>query len=265
MRRLSVAAISAFAFAQVAAPAAAADITTKAEPPLAAPVSFQWAGGVYVGINGGYAFGRHHDVTDLETVNGQFSAIGTFGSLEPKGGFGGGQFGVNAWQYGGWVFGFEADFQAASISDSSAGTVVNFLPGLNATVTSTNKVEAFGTIRPRFGYAWDRLLIYATGGFAWGQIRHSFAFADNFNFRAQNSTSGMQAGYVIGGGLEYGFTRNLSAKAEYQYIDLGSEDYVAPLLFCGIAPCVTTAFVEHTSMRTNFHTVRLGLNWRWGN
>lgn len=130
------------------------------------------------------AFGRRHDVTDFETVNGFFSAIGTFGSLEPSGGFGGGQFGVNVWQYAGWVFGFEADFQRASISDSSVGTVINFLPGLNATVTSTNKVEAFGTIRPRFGYAWDRSLIYATGGFAWGQVRHSSAFADNFNFRA---------------------------------------------------------------------------------
>jgi outer membrane immunogenic protein len=73
----------------------------------------------------------------------------------------------------------------------------------------------------------------------------------------------MQAGYAVGGGLEYAFTRNLSAKVEYQYIDLGNENYAAPLLFCGVTPCIGTAFAEHTSMRTDFHTVRLGLNWRW--
>jgi outer membrane immunogenic protein len=73
----------------------------------------------------------------------------------------------------------------------------------------------------------------------------------------------MHGGYVVGGGVEYAFMPNLSAKVEYQYIDLGTEDYVAGLLFCGGAACVTTAFAEHTSTRTDFHTVRLGLSWKW--
>jgi outer membrane immunogenic protein len=242
-------------------PARAADLLTKAEP--RGPIGYQWAG-PYVGINGGYAFGRRQDVVDFETINDVFSTSGMFGSLDPRGGFGGVQFGVNALQYRSWVFGLEMDFQGAAISSSSAGTVLNFLPGnLNAAVNSSNKVEAFGTIRPRLGYAWDRVLIYTTGGFAWGQVKHDFAFADNFNFRAENSTNSMQGGYVVGGGFEYAFAPNLSAKVEYQYIDLGTAKYTAPLLFCGATPCVATVFAEHTSVRNDFHTVRLGLNWRF--
>ena len=52
----------------LAARAVAADTPAKGGQPQA-PAGFQWAGGVYVGINGGYAFGRRHDVTDFETVN----------------------------------------------------------------------------------------------------------------------------------------------------------------------------------------------------
>src|SRR5262245_13610125 len=148
----------------------------------AACCGYSWTG-FYVGINGGYGFAGHDQtVTDTESVNGVPTTSGNFGSLNIAGGFGGAQIGYNA-QLGRWVLGIEADIQGGDISDKSHGVVNNFLPGgLNATVDTKNHVGWFGTLRPRIGYTWDRTLVYATGGVAFGSIRHGLHFADNFNF-----------------------------------------------------------------------------------
>ena len=118
-------------------------------------------------------------MVDTESFPGvPVSASGTFGSLNTDGGFGGVQAGYNL-QMGRWVLGVETDFQGADISDKSASTVLNFRPGLNATVTSENRVRWFTTVRPRIGFIWDRTtLLYATGGAAWGSIEHGFLFTE---------------------------------------------------------------------------------------
>jgi len=243
----------------LAAPAMAADIPVKA--PLAAPV-FTWAG-CYVGVNGGYGFTRKRDLNDTEFTNNIPGATARFGSLDPNGGFAGGQLGCNTMLWGGpWLLGIEADAHWANFNSSIGATVNNFLPGgLNATVTVDEHVRAFGTLRARFGYTWDRTLVYATGGFAWARVNYNFLFVDNFNFRAETNSRSMRGGYTIGGGIEHAFTQNLSLKVEYQYIDLGGENYVAPLFFMTNPP-VPTVFSEHTGRRYDFHTVRAGLNWK---
>jgi outer membrane immunogenic protein len=222
---------------------------------------YSWTG-FYVGINGGYGFAGHDQtVTVIETANAVPNAAGNFGSLSIAGGFGGLQVGYNA-QAGRWVLGVEADLQGGEISDKSQGVVNNFLPGLNATVDTKNSVGWFGTLRPRIGYSWDRTLVYVTGGVAFGSIKHSLHFADNFNFAAQDNVSFAQIGYAVGGGVEHAFSSRLSIKFEYQYIDLGSHTHVAPLLF-GVPP-VATVFSERTTTQTDFHTLRVGLNYKFG-
>jgi outer membrane immunogenic protein len=223
---------------------------------------FSWSG-FYVGINGGYGFGAGSDaVIVTETVNTVFSASGNFGSLDIAGPFGGAQIGYNA-QMGSLVLGLEADIQVGDIADSSHGVVNDFLPGgLNATVDTTNRVGWFGTLRPRIGFAWDRTLVYATGGFAFGDVRHSMRFVDNFGFTGQDTTRSSQVGYTVGGGIEHAISAGWSLKAEYQYIDLGTQHYTAPLLFTA-GGGAATVFAENTDTRTDFHTVRIGLNWKW--
>jgi outer membrane immunogenic protein len=222
---------------------------------------FSWSG-FYVGINGGYGWSADDNaVVNTETVNSVFSARGVFGSLDPSGGFGGAQVGWNA-QTGPWVWGIEADFQAADISDDSTGTVINFLPGLNATVDTATRVNWFGTLRTRLGFTWDRTMIYGTGGFAWGSVDHRFLFRDNFGFAARDASSSTETGYTVGAGIEHAFSCCWSVKFEYQYVNLGSQHYTAPLLFVG-GGGAATAFAEHTDVDTDFHTVRVGLNWRW--
>jgi outer membrane immunogenic protein len=246
------------------AAAASADGYQKKRHYAPAGCCFSWSG-FFVGINGGYGFSAEDEgVAWLETVSVAnavlpFFGPGNGGSLDIAGGFGGIQVGYN-FQGGPWVWGIEADVQGGDISDQSAG-LTPYLAGATATFTSEHRVGWFGTLRSRLGYSWDRTLLYATGGFASGSVKHSMRWTDGLGFEARDTTTNTQVGYAVGGGIEHAFNCCWSVKLEYQYIDLGDNEYVAPELFGpgGAA----TAFAIRTVTDTDFHTVRVGLNWKW--
>jgi outer membrane immunogenic protein len=156
------------------------------------------------------------------------------GALSPSGFFGGGQVGYN-WQGvlpslglgNHLVLGVEADLQGADISDSAFGV--------------TSRVNSFGTIRGRAGYAFDRTLVYFTGGFAFGDVENSFLGSET------------QTGYALGGGIEYKFNPSWSVKGEYQFVSLDASDAL------GAGPLGLT-----DSDRSEFHTLRVGLNYHFG-
>src|SRR5262245_31203276 len=171
-------------------------------------------------------------------------------AVSPDGGFGGGQIGYN-WQ-GVWhphlVLGVEADFQGADISDRRTDKFGDILQ---------SKLDWFGTVRGRLGYAFDRTLVYGTGGFAFGGIEKlgdfsPFPFADNVAKVDKTAT-----GYVVGGGIEYKVTPAWSVKAEYQYINLGQND---PKFQSGLS----FKRVGNTVDDDAFHTVRAGINYHFG-
>ncbi len=217
-----------------AGPALGADLApyTKAPPMAPAPV-WTWTG-FYAGVNGGYAFSADDHLLS-------FTTVGTFAGVDPKGGFGGGQVGYN-WQLNGpFVVGVEADIQGSHIHDSGVST------GGRGTIYDLNW---FGTVRGRVGYAMDRALLYATGGFAYGGInkRTVNGIPTDFTF------DGTATGYVLGVGLEYLFWRNWSAKLEYQYINLGRNDMFDPT---GLNYATTR---DLNTADDAFHTVRAGVN-----
>ena len=113
--------------------------------------------------------------------------------LDPTGAFGGGQIGYN-FQRGNIVFGVEADIQGSGVSDSGYGL--------------KSSLDYFGSVRGRVGYTFDRTLVYGTGGFGFGQVTNE-------------GLAETQTGWVVGAGAEYKITPAWSAKAEYQYFDLG--------------------------------------------
>jgi outer membrane immunogenic protein len=223
---------------------------------------FSW-NGYYVGINGGYGFAASDEnVVWTETfAAAPFFGPAAGGSLDIAGGFGGLQIGANH-QFGRWVVGLEADAQWSGISDDAAAVTTPYLaPGGTAAITTKNSVNWFGTVRPRLGYAFDRSLVYFTGGLAWGEVKHRLAWADSFGFSAFDTKSGLQVGYVLGGGIEHAFDSRWSLKLEYQYINLGDQNYSAPEVFG--PQNAATAFAIHTNTDTDFHTVRLGLNYKF--
>ena len=219
----------------------AADMATKAPVYKApyAPPAYNWTG-FYLGINGGYARASRDVI--VFTVDDPCC-------VSPKGWFGGGQIGYN-YQIGTWLLGVEADFQGADISKT-----VN---DVNFGDTMHSRVDWFGTLRGRLGYVFDPMLIYVTGGLAYGHVNNSVV--GPILVGTPYNIDRTKAGYAIGGGVEYRLAPSWSVKAEYQYINLGKNAPTNPagLAFDQLGPPVTSV------NDNDFHTVRLGLNWHFG-
>jgi len=219
MNRLLLAA----ALLSVATAASAADMQarpyTKAPPPLVSP-AYNWSG-FYIGAMGGYGWD-----------SGDFS-----------GGFGGGTIGYN-WQFPGsqFVFGIEVDAAGGSIKDSLTEDI-----GGGVLATEELKINSFGSVTGRAGFALDAALIYAKGGFAWANRKDSISAPA---IGVSISDSQFHTGYTIGGGLEYLFTPSWSAKAEYMYTSLGSETY-------------NLGGFPLDSGTIDFHTIKVGVNYHF--
>jgi outer membrane immunogenic protein len=185
---------------------------------------------------------------------------------------GGGQVGGN-YQSGRFVFGAEADVEYMPLRHSFA--VSQTLPGgacgpVGCTVFNTHSssgsinTDWLVTVRPRVGWAFDRLLVYGTGGLAVTNQRNSLTDIDSVNIRGVigtfNANSSHDVGWTVGGGLEYAFSDNLSAKVEYLYLDFGN--VTANALVVGGVGGMTDASVTVTSHLT-VNIVRVGLNYKF--
>jgi outer membrane immunogenic protein len=251
MRRLGLALLASIAFI---GSAAAADMPVKApvyKAPIIAPL-YNWTG-FYVGLNAGGSWG--HQNNDLVTVLG---GLTLFSNTDHLNGFiGGGQLGYN-WQNDHWVFGLEADFQGSGQKADGTFVLPPFgqlfvAPGLTASYS--DKLEWFGTVRGRIGYAQDRWLAYVTGGWAFG---HGTLSGTGTTTPAGTvlafSASKDYSGWTVGGGLEWAFKDRWSVKAEYLYIDFGDGPTVT-------ANGAGTLAIVSGKMTDNI--ARLGVNYRF--
>ena len=262
-----------------AIPAMAADLPVKAPPPLAVPI-YNWTG-FYVGLNGGYSWGRSGRT--LEFFNAATGAlivppIGTGATSDPnlEGGVFGGQIGYN-WQSANWLFGLETDLQWTNQRGSSIFTCLGVvgggacLPGLTflppgggTTAIVDQRIEWFGTFRGRVGaLVTPTMLLYATGGAAYGDIKTDVAVAGFTPAGAPISFTGSSTdtrlGWTVGGGFEWGFIRNWSAKIEYLYMDLGTVSSQATLVTGPLGVGVGARL----SSRITDHILRGGINYRF--
>ena len=153
--------------------ALSADIRVKAPVYRAPPpvVAYNWSG-FYVGANAGYAWGKSDVTAAAAGPPAGFSAVvkpyldtnGTFG-LNPKGFVGGAQAGFN-YQTGMLVDGLEADVQYLNVGASRDTGNISVPFADTARFQDTFDARCLVTIRPRLGVAFDRTLLYATGGMA---------------------------------------------------------------------------------------------------
>ncbi|WP_230531240.1 outer membrane protein [Microvirga roseola] len=217
-----------------ASTASAADLPSRYSPAPAynaAPPIFTWTG-FYAGVNAGYGWStgdsRYYD-----------PAFGYIGSSR-KGGFvGGAQAGYN-YQLGMFVLGAETDLQYAAVGNKGASYGATYYPG--------DDDGYFGTIRARLGVAFDRALVYGTGGFAYGDIGGNRAYDPVLGYHRDNSTNG---GWTLGGGVEYAVTDNFTAKVEGLYVDLDTKSNYA------------LGEIVGTRRDTEFGVVRAGVNYKF--
>jgi len=220
--------------------ASAADLPAKApslNPPIIVP-AYNWTG-FYVGVAGGAGLGSSTHSSPLIPID--FS-----GTFDVNGGIVGATAGYN-WQSGPVVFGVEGDISKSWFKGSTAGVPPVFCPPGGALANCATELQWLGTARGRIGYAWDRVLPYATGGVAYGNLRGS---SDN----GANSGSMTRAGWTVGAGVEVMLAASWSAKLEYLYVDLGT----AKSLFIRNPGAIPF----DVSFRTNI--VRAGLNYKFG-
>ncbi|MBP1843473.1 outer membrane immunogenic protein [Rhizobium petrolearium] len=205
---------------------------TVVNPPSEPPVQpvFSWTG-FYLGANAGGGFAGD-DKVGLHSGD---VHIGDFGSVDVSGFAGGGQIGYNFQFDNNWVVGIEADFQGADISDSVTES------GLH----TSSKIDWYGTLRPRVGYAVDRTLFYGTGGLAYGHIDYKTSFG-GVTLIDDDKTS---VGWALGAGVEHAFTDHLTAKFEYQYVKFDKFDAEGDAFWTRATP--------------DFHSIRVGLNYKF--
>jgi outer membrane immunogenic protein len=231
MKKFVIASLALVAFA---APAFAADMPVKA--PVAVPV-YDWTG-LYVGGVVGYGWGKgiHCDAGSGACVP----------ETDPKGANAGITLGYN-WQWANWVLGVEGDWSWANLKGSSPD--VPGVGGFGCGGSCDTKIKSFETARVRVGWAFDRFLPYVTAGAAWTQLNASIGNP----IVASGSTT--KTSFVAGGGLEYAFWQNVSAKIEYLYISRLGDFVYDTVGACGVPGC----FVHVGAI----NVVRVGVNWRF--
>jgi outer membrane immunogenic protein len=226
--------------------------------PIAAPSVYNWTG-FYIGGHLGGAW----DETNFSQRNLIVPrSVGQSGSLSASSVAGGGQIGVNWMATPNIVLGLEAD---VSGTDLRGSTTTHALVGPIA-LGWNDKVDAFGTVRGRLGYAMNNWLFYGTGGFAWANDAFTRtqlvggATTPPPGFVFQNNTT--RTGWTAGGGIEWGFAPNWTAKAEYLYLDLDGQNF--NFTVANAAGAVPTIAVNQG--RLGINTARVGVNYlfNWG-
>jgi len=248
---------------------------TKA-PPIVAAV-YDWSG-FYVGGNVGYGWGENTD-PGLSFVNpgnagniGAFLTAGVppgtasgnlFPNLHPNGAFGGLQVGYDK-QFGTWLVGLVADIQASDFHDSAKVTTPAVLTGANADESLSAKMNWFGTVRGKLGYAVRDWLFYGTGGLAYGRTESSIGFACTPGGVAcggvafSGSGAETRVGWSAGVGISKAFG-NWNVGLEYLHIDLGRSRVTA---YDTLGNFPTTTITE--GQRFAEDMLRLTVNYKWG-
>lgn len=210
------------------AAAQAADLNWNSGPGniySATPAS-DWTG-FYAGINAGYGWGS----LTRDPVGGGVDIEDNTDGFQF-----GGQAGYNM-DMGGFVIGAEADLQWSNLGHSE---------DIAGTGSFDSTVDVYGTIRGRAGMTFGPVMPYVTGGFAAGRGSASITDARN----VVTSQSANHVGWTVGAGMEAKATDNITFKAEYLYVNLGTQNYDFPA-------------IGNTDMTQNFSVVRAGVNYKF--
>ncbi|GLS19892.1 membrane protein [Labrys miyagiensis] len=239
------------------------------EPVSPSISAFSWTG-FYAGANIGGTWADYKN--RLYTPGGGFpffitrdaraiSAAGT-GSSNSSGVIGGLQAGYN-YQWNSWVFGVEADISATSLDTSRRNRFTT--PGAGAgTHSISEQTPWLATVRPRVGYSFGQIMLYATGGLAIVQakVKETTSIPVGISQSGPDlfSQSDVIAGWTAGGGVEYAFDNHWSIKAEYLYVGLNYSDISqAKSPFFGN----NTLIPYRHSFDDHINIARVGVNYRF--
>ena len=259
MKKLLLTGIAIAGLVAGASAASAADLPARQAPPpapfVAAVPIFTWTG-FYVGAQAGYSWGDNNNGFGIANSNVAFIGgtpfvVSGLNNGDSSDGFLiGGHVGYNA-QFGQFVVGVEGDLEWSDLGGSdSTFALTNVNTRQTVLINSGLGLDWQGSIRARLGWAFDRTMIYATGGFAFAGVNDS----NNFNIVNPLFTNGDDtvSGWTLGAGVEYAFTNNLTTRIEYRYTSYDNSG---------------TNFFDDASFDRgkdlDFHTVRVGVSYKF--
>jgi outer membrane immunogenic protein len=222
----------------VAASAPAADLGAI---PLRGSVGM-W-NGLYVGVNGGYAWSDGDPVGFLNTLATR---------PNPTGSMFGAQLGYNYQMTPDWVFGVETDIAWTAFSGNDTLSWSGLVGNDNFAYVAEQHVNMLGTLRGRVGYVLDGVLLYGTAGIAYGQTELRSSVTDMqggmtcgpAGFCGNMVSKQWSAGWAAGVGFDWSFMPGWSFRTEYLHYDLGSvhQNLVDPLAAPGLVAAVDAKF-----------------------
>jgi outer membrane protein OmpA-like peptidoglycan-associated protein len=240
----------------------AAAALCAATPAFAQDVQLNWTG-FYLGIHGGYGWGKDKNafgtVIDNGSPDNAANEAGPY-NHSTNGGLAGGQLGFNYEFDSNVVIGAEGDFSWAGISGRRTTPEDGADPGTFTSFSSRNRWD--GDITGRLGYAWDPSLFYVKAGISWGNFNYKETHDD---FPTTNSCapvctaafSNTRSGLLLAAGWEVQFADNWTSKIEYDHIDYGSTRIPYPS---------TSNSTARQSFRLSDHenVIKVGINYLFG-
>lgn len=228
----------------------AADIPAFEAPVVApVPVVFTWTG-PYVGLFAGWAW-ADAELSDKDGYN----PTGTF-EYDTDGFYGGALAGYN-YQWNWLVVGIEGELAWMDLDGDEQDPVFDGAVGRDGDSIASIEAGLYGAITARAGVAFDRVLVYGKGGFAFADVDASFTDDNAAGTTLVSGTSQEDwvGGYTIGGGAEVAVTQNITMRGEYMFTDLGDLDHTAT------DNLGSTFKFEHDL--DDIHTVKVGLSYKF--
>ena len=187
------------------------------QPPV---IIYNWTG-IYLGLQGGYAWGdASFDIRDTDTPpDFQSLVVGT----DPSGFIGGGHAGA-LYQWNNVVLGIEGDIEYNGMNDSGGARVFDFAGNGLGRVDIDVDYNLSASVRGRLGFAFDRYLLYATGGYAYASIDHTITARGGGTTEVATFDEGFN-GWTAGAGLDAFVAQNVSAGLEYRYTSLEDKTF----------------------------------------
>ena len=233
MRTPFLSTVSAAAIAVIAGgPSSAADLPLKAPPrAVVAPIQTTWTGW-YLGAHAGAAWSKNSVTADGddaflsgETIRN--AVVGVHGGYN--------------WQFNQWVAGIEGDWSWSRGEYNTSTTIAS-------DTSLRHRTDHLASIRGRLGMAFDRTLIYATGGYAWQTGKSNLASTGGRSDRSYTAGGG-----VVGGGIEWKATQQISFRVEGLHYMFNKD-----IVHTGPGSLAAIDQVKNTTV------VRAGVTWHWG-
>jgi outer membrane immunogenic protein len=118
-------------------------------------------------------------------------------------------------------------------------------------------VKHLGTIAGRVCYAFDNVLLFAKAGGAWAHDEYRAFNANTAIETLIASANDTRWGWIAGGGVEWGFAPNWSAKIEFDYLDFGGKNITISSI-PGATPPTRTFHIDQQIV-----LVKVGVNYRF--